>query len=93
MARPIYDLKIKRKDGKSFTFTNYKGESQTSTTAKLGAIWPDRRDESKPGDLSFEPGVLQVIAADPKAFWVNIYSNDRDRTQTQSEPGDDKDLF
>lgn len=100
MPKPLYDLVMKRKDNADIEYVDYKGETRTARSVKLGAIWPDRRDDSKPGSVSFEEGALVAFGkgGGSKSFWVDAYSTenrDTGRAPKRNAPsgGGSDDLF
>lgn len=75
-GKPMFDVVVKRKDGEEFDGVDWRGEPRTSRSMKIGAIWGDRRDETKPSSLTFEEGALKVLLQlGVGEFWVNLHSN------------------
>lgn len=102
--RPMFQVKIKTKDGEPFSFVNYNGETVSKySSAKLGAIWPSRQDPSVPGGMTFEKGVLEAFVKQggETKFWINVYPTDDVPNESRGERrqpakdqfGDDDDPF
>lgn len=96
MTTPTHRLVAKRKDGKSFQYTNYRGESATGQTCKLASGWAKDFGGDTVVNLTFEAKTLASLG-DLSQFYVTLYENrddgDSPRGRKSHARGDVDDMF
>ena len=92
MARPLYDVCIKMKDGSDIEYTDHKGNKRTGKSVRVGAVWPRYgSDDPTPTGITFE----KKVTIDPVKMYVNLYPTDRDAPRgggPSAQRADDDDL-
>jgi hypothetical protein len=78
MAAPKFRISLKNKDGKPFTYTDYKGNEVTTSYLPIGAAW-----EGKFGGLDIK--LDRKVTIDPAVHFVNAMA-----VKPRGEEGDEE---
>lgn len=65
MAKPVFNLTIKRRNGQPITYTDYKGEERQGKTVKVGALFANKFG-------GYDLVLDKPITLDPKELFISV---------------------